>query len=59
MELGRRGDLDVPPEILPRMVLVLEISRDELGVAEMFNYGEVEVEAWEGAEPKACVVALA
>ncbi|KAK4501685.1 hypothetical protein PRZ48_007494 [Zasmidium cellare] len=59
IELGRRGDPEVPPEIMPQMVLVLEICRDELGIASRVNYGEIEVEAWEASGPEACLVALA
>lgn len=41
------------------MVPVLEGLRDELGIALRVNYGEVEVDTWEVADPKACLVALA
>jgi hypothetical protein len=58
IKIGLRSDANLPPEIMPPKVLVLQIERDEDGVARRLNYGEIELGAWEAAEPQECLVAL-
>lgn len=57
--VGWRGDLDLPEEVMPRMALVFQVERDQNGIARRVNFGEIELGAWESANPQDCVVALA
>lgn len=58
IEVGRKQDPNIPEEILPPMVIVLHINRDSSGLATRVNIGEVELKAWEAADPSPCLVAL-
>lgn len=59
IEVGRRRDPELPEEIVPPRVLVLQIKRDETGVAHRVNYGEVDMLAWEAAKPQSNLIILA
>lgn len=59
IKVGERSDPGIPAEIMPPMALVLQIKRDDDGVAQRLNFGDIELDAWESAKPKACIIALA
>lgn len=56
--VGQRSDPDIPPEIMPPMILVLQVERDEDGILRRLNFGEIEFGAWEAAKGPDCLVAL-
>lgn len=57
--VGLRGDPNIPLEIMPAMALVLQVDRDEDGIVQRRNYGEIELFALDAAKSEDCLVVFA